>query len=92
MLRMMTCPVILMFMQKGWLPVFCMKNTLMQVDQKWGLHGCKLVSCNLHGKSFLALVGIINAYNQTESIVGHIGNTCNGAAVTTKDLQQAAAL
>ena len=68
-----------------------MTDCLIQIDAKFGLHGMKLASCNLHGKSFLALIGFINTYNQSETIVGHIGITYNRGAVTTKDLSQAGA-
>jgi hypothetical protein len=91
MWKMLTSPVVLMFMKRGWLPLFCMKDCIMQIDNKWGLHGSKLASCNLHGQSFLALIGFVNIYNQRETIVGHIGISCNGGAVTTRDLQQAGA-
>ena len=89
--KMLTSPVVMKFMHHGWLPVFSMTDCLIQIDAKFGLHGMKLASCNLHGKSFLALIGFINTYNQSETIVGHIGITYNGGAVTTKDLSQAGA-
>jgi hypothetical protein len=60
MWKMMTSPVVLMFMKRGWLPLVCMKDCLMQIDQKWGLHGSKLASCNLHVHSFLALFGFVD--------------------------------
>jgi hypothetical protein len=91
MKKMLTNPIVVMFMQQAWLPVFSMSHCIMQVDNNFGLHGFKLASCNMHGKSFLSLIGFIKTYNTAETIVGHIGLSCNGKAVTTKDLNQAAA-
>jgi hypothetical protein len=77
MKKMLTSAVVMMFMRHGWPAVFSMTHCLMQIDGKFGLHKMKLASCNLHGKSFLSLIGFINTYNQFAESSNSIQVSCS---------------
>ena len=73
-------------MKMGWFPIFALKHCILQVESKFGLNGWRLASCNLHGSSFISLLGFIKQHDKKSDKYAMLGVTYNGSGLTTSDL------